>query len=89
MLLESAVGKTGSGKVLSLNVRNEVETNEVGQIELGRVIGCPRSGYFAVFSAHTQPHGWYFWGSFIWLGVRADPRYSLYLGEWFRSQVHC
>ena len=34
MLLESAVGKMGSGKALSLNVRNEVETNEVGQIEL-------------------------------------------------------
>jgi len=33
MLLERAVGKTRCEKVLSWNVRNDVEKNEVGQFE--------------------------------------------------------
>ena len=28
-------------------------------------LGCPRNGNFAIFLAHTQPHGWHFWYSLI------------------------
>ena len=28
-------------------------------------LGYPRKGNFAIFRSATQPHGWYFWNSFI------------------------